>query len=292
MGRRRQVDAEMLTFGVEIECTVPNGTPITLGGYHHGVQVAWLPEGWTAQRDGSIGAGRTQVGVEIVSPVLRGGAGLRQVAVVCDELRRRGARVNASCGFHVHVGLPETTDEQIGRVVRIVARHEAALYAVTGTHSREEGMYCRKIKDAREYAAKYRDGAEGRPYSRYFLLNLQPILDGDRPAVEFRVFSGTVKAVKAVAFVRLALGLVHRGLAMGRPAGWDSARKPLSGKGAGQAAVELLVREVWAVGRPKDRCPVYGVEDGDGYATLAECLAECRRLAAKYDAGRDASEAA
>lgn len=43
------------TFGVEIETHVPAGTTVA-GGYHVGCPVAFLPSGWTAQRDCSIPA--------------------------------------------------------------------------------------------------------------------------------------------------------------------------------------------------------------------------------------------
>jgi hypothetical protein len=62
------MDANDLTFGVEIETTIPAGA-CYVGGYHNGVQVPWLPEGWKAEHDGSIRASRGRVACEFVSPV-------------------------------------------------------------------------------------------------------------------------------------------------------------------------------------------------------------------------------
>src|SRR4051812_4348780 len=92
------VNANDLTFGIEIECYVPaelvaNGT-IRVGNYHNGTQVDALPIGWNAQRDGSLRyVGPNKVGVEIVSPVLKGADGVAQVKLVCQWLQSIGATV-------------------------------------------------------------------------------------------------------------------------------------------------------------------------------------------------------
>jgi hypothetical protein len=69
------VNVNDLTFGVELEVTLPVGT-CPVGGYHAGVQVPALPPGWKAERDGSIQAGPGYMAAEIVSPVLKGADGL------------------------------------------------------------------------------------------------------------------------------------------------------------------------------------------------------------------------
>src|SRR4051794_5582390 len=98
------MNANDLTFGVEFEVTVPVSAMVAVGGYHRGLPVQGLPAGWNAQADASIQAGNGFRGVEIVSPVLKGIDGMRQIQAVCDWLRLIGARVNRSTGFHVHVG--------------------------------------------------------------------------------------------------------------------------------------------------------------------------------------------
>ena len=52
------MDVRTLNFGAEYELLAPeelvqNGT-LRIGPYHHGIQVPFLPAGWTAERDGSI----------------------------------------------------------------------------------------------------------------------------------------------------------------------------------------------------------------------------------------------
>src|SRR5215471_8467459 len=97
------INVNDLTFGVELEVTLPAGT-CPVGSYHNGVQVPQLPPGWTAERDGSIQASPGYLAAEIVSPVLQGADGLRQLKAVCDWLVSVQAKVNKSTGFHVHVG--------------------------------------------------------------------------------------------------------------------------------------------------------------------------------------------
>jgi hypothetical protein len=54
---------------------------------------------WKIVTDGSIQGERA---FELVSPVLKGEAGIAQVKKVCDVLESIGAKVNKSCGMHVH----------------------------------------------------------------------------------------------------------------------------------------------------------------------------------------------
>ncbi len=73
---RRTLNASEMTFGIEIETVAPDTAlrdGLRIGAYHHGLQVLYLPEGWKAERDGSIDASRCGGGghaCEIVSPVL------------------------------------------------------------------------------------------------------------------------------------------------------------------------------------------------------------------------------
>ena len=102
--------ASNYSFGIELECCLPQTAilqhGIRIGGYHHGIQLpAPFPQGWTAERDASIQATRPgHVGVEIVSPVLKGAEGIAQVKAVAKLLRDMGGAVNSSTGCHVHIG--------------------------------------------------------------------------------------------------------------------------------------------------------------------------------------------
>lgn len=122
------MNANDLTFGCEFEVTLPREACPVAGGYHRGVQIPGLPAGWNAQTDASIRVTTPgYVGVEIVSPVLKGAEGIRQVKLVCDWLKARNAKVNQSTGFHVHVGC-ERNETLLARLAHLVANFEKALY--------------------------------------------------------------------------------------------------------------------------------------------------------------------
>jgi hypothetical protein len=286
----RTFDVAELTFGVEIECYLPHRALADMGqvGYHRHGQAAGLPEGWSSTRDGSLDAAPAgMAGTEIVSPVLKGADGIRQIVEVCRRLQALGARVNASCGFHVHVGIG-FDPERIGRLVCLVARHEQALFAVTGTRSRELGTYCQPIKGSHTYTSRFRDKTHevkdrtDLPAYRYFTLNLSNLAEDRRPTAEFRVFSGTINATKAVMNVRLCLALVERAVTMSRAAKWDITYRKVSKVGAGQNALWNLLGEIGWQGRYVPACGVVG---DDSAPELAACVAEAKRLAAKYDGG-------
>src|SRR5262249_3394292 len=148
-----------LTFGVEFEVTLPAGVCL-VGGYHNGIQVPQLPQGWRAERDGSIHTIRGRMAAEIVSPILKGVDGLRQIKAVCDWLNSVGARVNQSTGFHVHVGFNSVDVEGLRRLVNLVANFEKALFASTGTHNRETNRFCRPVQSDNRYISAFRDQDE------------------------------------------------------------------------------------------------------------------------------------
>lgn len=285
--------ASEMTFGVEIECYIPagliaNGT-VVVGGYHRGVQVPALPAGWTAQHDGSLHSRRwSRRGVEFVSPVLKGAEGLAQVKAVVEQLKAWGATVNETCGFHVHIGFPADKADVLGRLVAIVSNHETAIYAATGTKSRERGSYCRSVRQGFNPAEAGRPLGEwqsnGR-HDRYHLLNVKRLADGGG-TVEFRAFAGTLNFAKVAGYIRLALGMVEKAWATKRQPKWTpkavSPTSPIARKGGvGQTELTRLYYALgWTAGRV-DR--VYGEIVGPGLPTTYGLKRQLLKLAAKYD---------
>ncbi|MFQ5732128.1 MAG: hypothetical protein ACE5KM_09240 [Planctomycetaceae bacterium] len=93
--------ANDIAWGIEIETTLPTTDTTPIGGYHRGIPVAWLPDGWKAERDGSIRPqARGRKGCEFVGPKSRGYDGLAGVIEAVERIRERGARVNPTCGIH------------------------------------------------------------------------------------------------------------------------------------------------------------------------------------------------
>jgi hypothetical protein len=277
------MNAAELTYGIEIETVAPDAAltqdGLRIGSYKHGIQVPYLPDGWKAERDGSIAGGHP---CEIVSPILRGPEGLAQVVEVARTLEAKGHRVNQSCGVHVHVGWPEgLPDEALARLVSIVAYCEPALYAITGTKLRERCGYCGGV---RRYGVE-KNAKDRIESARYHALNLTNLSHGRKRTVEFRVFSGSLSAVKVVGWIQVCLGLVERALAAKRKPAWSP--KPPSGgwkkAGPGQSETERLLGYLaWGAGYAR-------LHGGRQFGWLGDVIpqetvkAEFRRLAKKYD---------
>jgi len=280
------MNANDLTFGIELETIAPDRLVreegLRIGPYRRGVQVPYLPEGWKAEADGSIDNGHGGHKCEIVSPVLRGPEGLAQVAAAVRTLEAKGHRVNASTGVHIHGGCNRDWDSAaLARLVTIVAYLEKGLYAITGTKSRERGRYCGGVR-------KYGNEKDAKPNldrDRYHALNLTNLARGTKDTVEFRVFSGTTSATKAVGWIQVCLGLVERALSGKRMPTWEP--KPLSGGwkkgGPGASEAERLIGYLaWGAGY----APIHGRQFGwiSYLIPQDEVKTEFRRLAKKYDA--------
>ena len=282
------MNASEITFGIEIETTIPCGS-VSVGGYSTGLPVPGLPEGWTAKYDGSIRTGsRRRIGCEFVSPVLSGADGLRQIVEVCRTLQALGARVNRTTGLHVHAGFPADDRKAIERLTTLVANFEQAIYASTGTHSREYGRWCQSVQSvgsAEDHIRHQADQHHGSS-SRYRILNLVNLLNGTRPAVEFRAFAGTLNAKKIIAHVRTCLGLVERALTAKRITNWaakpTASTSPIFRKGgAGQTA---LTRLFYQLGWIKGRQPhTHGNVTDDDLPSIRDSKRTLIDLAKKYD---------
>jgi hypothetical protein len=281
------MNADEMTFGVEIETTMPIGS-VRVGGHGCGIQVSWLPAGWLADRDPSIIFDpATQIQCEFVSPVLKGAEGIRQVCEAVRKIKSLGGKVNDSCGIHVHVGFDKADTKAIDRLLSLVANHERAIYAVTGTKNRERGAgsrrgtcWCKSIRRFGSAAAARRD-YNGPASDRYHLLNLT----SDKPTVEFRAFSGSLNGVKISGFIRLCVALAQKAVEAKRsmPFAPSPTRNRRFTGGEGHAET---VRLVYAIGWRKNGAStrgVFGAIEGDGVPTIADSIKVLRKMAKQYD---------
>ena len=130
-----------LTFGVEIETTIPAGR-LLIGPHGSGYEIPTLP-GWKVDRDPSI---RTTVRghepCEFVSPVFMGAKGLRKRLADVAAIRASSAKVNKTCGLHILVGFDKHNAELFEKLATLVNNFEKAIYATTGTKARERDRWC------------------------------------------------------------------------------------------------------------------------------------------------------
>lgn len=275
------MDANEMTFGIEIETTIPAGTML-VGSRHGSTQAMGLPLGWKATADGSIVARRGRVGCEFVSPILRGPDGLRQIMEVCRTLATMGAQVNPSCGLHVHVGFDRNNRAALDRLITLVANFEKALYASTGTKSRERGRWTQSVAQRGSLAGARNAG-------RYMTLNLTNLVEGsDKPTIEIRAFAGTLNATKIIAHTQSVLGLVQKAIEGKRKTSWTAkaptATSPIHRSGEGQTALTRLFYQLgWTKGRT---ARTYGIITAPGAPSLKTIKRTMMKMARKYDAQR------
>ena len=283
------MNANQIAFGIEFETTLPNSDTTPIGPYHHGVQVAWLPSGWRAERDGSIQTfAANRKGCEFVSPKLRGADGLRQVETAIDAINDHGGRVNHTCGLHITVEWNGDA-AALARLISLVGNHEKAIFASTGTRRRETTVYTKRIK---HYGNK--ENAKNRCESdRYHLLNLTHLARGAN-RIEFRAFAGTLNKTKVVGYLMMVLGLAELAMNTKRCADWDYTKKDGTkscwdrpGAGYGETEINRLFYRLgwtkgWYKGALKDK--KYGlVADETTTPDFKEIKKKLTEMGRKYD---------
>jgi hypothetical protein len=169
----------------------------------------------------------------------------------------------------------------LARLVTIVAYVEKGLYAITGTKSRERGIYCGGV---RKYG-NHKDAKATIDQRRYHTLNLTNLANGTKDTVEFRAFSGSLSETKVIGWAQVCLGLVERALCAKRNPSWSP--KPLRGgwkkAGEGQSEAERLMGYLaWGKGYAR-------IHGGRQFGWITDFIpqdavkAEFRRLAKQYD---------
>jgi hypothetical protein len=217
--------ARNFTFGIEIECYVPRSCriqtsgwschgerrfPAVTGGYAVDGEYIEAPvtadgRGFQATTDGSLTQAPSGFyGVEFVSHVLSGDEGVDIVCRFMQFLSKIGARVNRTCGLHIHVGIRsaignasvERTCEFISDVCATANRHQWALYGQTGTN-RHQHYYCSPMSDAKKQTIKNaKDLHTMARTNRVDIINLQNVTGTG--TIEFRCFAGTTNVNKVV----------------------------------------------------------------------------------------------
>lgn len=239
-----EADLEAFTFGVEIECYLRNDSTheemarilreasvnATTEMYNHHRRRDW----WKLITDGSLNDYRT--GCELVSPVLRGAAGIAEMRKVCQVVEQAGARIRRSCGFHVHIGMVNQPVTTWRNLLRLYGHFEGAVDSFTSRTRRGTGnQYCKSTRNAlrmNEVAVNSAETVESlaRAYApnsgytqgidRFFKVNMASFWR--HGTVEFRQHQGTVDADKAEHWVKFCLRMVAAAQAGVTPDGEDT----------------------------------------------------------------------
>ena len=163
--------------------------------------------------------------VEFVSPICHY-EDIETIQELVRKLRAAGARVNSSCGIHVHINAAPHTAKTLRNIVNIMASKEDLLYKTLRIDVARE-RYCKKM-DTRfleemndkppltldEVKSKWYDGGDYsyRHYddTRYHALNLHSVFN--KGTIEFRLFNSTLHAGEVKSYIQLCLAISNQAL--------------------------------------------------------------------------------
>ena len=158
---------------------------------------------WEVQFDRSISTTDSHAHrIEIVSPVLSGGAGLEALKVVCDVATQYG-KINRSCGLHIHHGVDNW--DHVVAVSAAFSHFQDIIYKGLPP-SRTNGRYSKKWS-----AGSLQSQIAEAKWNRYTGLNLCSF--ALRKTIEFRCAGGSTEFEKISNWVLFTQGLVEAAVA-------------------------------------------------------------------------------
>lgn len=206
-----------LTFGVEIECFGVNKPRLQaemaargLDAYETGYSHADSTTRYKLAYDGSISGGN---GCECVTPILKGVDGENSLKMACEALHVVGARVNRSCGLHIHFGAADMSDEHYVRVFKNYQRIEALIDKFMPVSRRgRNNTYCDTLADHNLNGCTTKEQVRtAMRNDRYHKVN--PVSYTGHRTIEFRQHSGTTDYTKIrmwVEFLRALIDYSHK----------------------------------------------------------------------------------
>ncbi len=163
--------------------------------------------------------------VEVVSPICKY-EDIETVQEIVRQLRHAGAKVNDSCGIHIHVDASRHNPQTLRNVSNIMASKEDLLYKTLKVQV-DRQYYCQKadlrfLDDLNNRQPKTMEmleriwyNGESRRYnhydsSRYHMLNLHSVFS--KGTIEFRMFNSTLHAGEVKSYIQLCLAISHQAL--------------------------------------------------------------------------------
>lgn len=190
---------------------------------------------WKVVYDGSI---RPQIGsqrdasseykVEMVTPICKY-LDIEDIQDIVRKLRKDGhAKVNSSCGIHIHVDASVHDARSLRNITNIMYSKEDLIYKALKVNVARENRYCRKVeqsfidklnqrkpKDISKVEEIWYNGNTWRSRehyddSRYHALNLHSVFS--KGTIEFRLFNGTLHAGEIKSYIQFCLAVSHQAL--------------------------------------------------------------------------------
>lgn len=168
--------------------------------------------------------------VELVTPKLTYDE-LPKFQECIRQVRHAGAKVNDSCGLHVHVDASNHNRQSLKNLISIMYSKEDILFKALQVNEARASRWCKKVrepmlkearklssdttKDLTQLESIWYEGNNGSDehynWSRYYALNLHSVFY--RGTVEWRCFNSTLHAGRAAAYVNLCLAISAQAIA-------------------------------------------------------------------------------
>ena len=177
--------------------------------------------GWKLTTDVSVTSSGTGEGsgLELVSPILRGTRGMEEAIKALKALADAGARVDRSCGLHVHLGADGMTGANL---IALVDYYQANIASVRKlvANSRHSNNFCKDMTAVVRNSTHMRSVANtpaqeallkqsiGNLYDRYYSVNLTSYCK--HGTVEFRQHQGTLNGKKLEAWVKFLMAMTEK----------------------------------------------------------------------------------
>jgi hypothetical protein len=226
------------SFGIELEfngCSrsavvtevkrLHRGFPIERQGYNHRVQ-----EVWKMITDASVNGTDTDPddndyeasseGLELVSPILNGADGYRQIEQVLEAIHNVGGEVDNSCGLHVHHDARDLTPDQLAGLLSFYIENQTVIdqLLAPSRRSNRRNQWCQPWEGNEKAEVIRRAKEEGsfQYFDRYRTINVTSY--PKYGSIEFRQHQGTLNLRKIMAWVTFGQAVVEATAAHGTEA--------------------------------------------------------------------------
>lgn len=209
---KRGFNANLLTFGIEIECfnilrdsLIENATRKNVNIQSQGYNHADSKEFFKIVSDCSIQGENAN---EVVSPILKGKSGENSLKMVCDSLNECGAKVNKSTGLHVHFDASKISDDHFVRIFKNYQKIERIIDSFMPQSRRENNnRFCKSLAGSNFNNCETKGEVISYLGSRYYKVNAEAYLR--HKTVEFRQHSGTTEYDKIINWVNFLRRLIN-----------------------------------------------------------------------------------
>ena len=181
---------------------------------------------WKVMADASLTNVPRNLQAEVVSPVL-GYDDIEQLQEVVRAIRRAGARVDSTCGIHIHIDAAPFDGRRLGNLAKMVYKQEPLILHALGVSDARQRRYTRPVEDHlirqieasrptttdelnRLWYGYHNSNPHHYDSSRYHGVNLHNVWY--RGTVEFRYFESTLHAGKVKAYIQFCLAIAAKAL--------------------------------------------------------------------------------